>query len=636
MSADDAPAGVDYEQAWQHAACAHLLTDHAGTITHVNETFVAWTGRQRADVVGTALTALLPVGDRVLYSTRSAPQLAIAGRVEEVSLQVVDAAGTRHAALLTATRRPADLLTGRPAQVSVALFSAGARRRYEEDLLAARRRAEASEAQRARAEAGLQHLVHHDALTGLLNRSGLLERMRSALAVPVVPPVPPPRAPRRPPAPTRAPLAVLYIDLDGFKSVNDSLGHAAGDELLRVVAARLRAAVRDGTVIARLAGDEYAVVERATADHAAALAQRLLAALDEPVALDGVEVVLSASIGIALHDPAPSDPAPHDPAPSDPAPSDPDGSGAEDPDGPAPDDLDRAVALLLRRADAAMYRAKARGRSQWVVHEPGLDDAAADRLRLLEQLRHAVAEGQLRLHYQPRTSLRTGRLHSVEALVRWAHPTRGLLPPAEFIVAAEESGLVRELGAWVLEEALGQVVRWDAGQDGTPGGAPVQVAVNLSARQLADPLLLARVSAALQRHGLGPSRLVLEITETALMSDPDAALATLRGLKALGVHLAVDDFGTGYSSFTYLKRFPVDELKIDQSFVAGMLTDPADRAIVASCIDLARAMGLTSVAEGVETAEQQEALAALGCDLGQGYHLGRPAPADALAVTSCS
>jgi len=592
-------SGDAAEPAWEHAACAHLLTDDAGTVTRVNETFLAWTGRRRADVVGAPLTALLPVGDRVLFTTHSVPQLSLAGRVEEVSLQVIAADGTRLPALLTAVRRPADLGAGRAAEVAVALFSAGARRRYEEDLLAARRRAEASEARRARAEAGLQHLVHHDALTGLLNRSGLLEYLRTAAR-------PASREASTPSAP-----AVLYLDLDGFKAVNDSLGHAAGDELLRVVAERLRGAVRDTAVLARLAGDEFAVVERTGAEGAGELAQRLLRALDPPVVLDGVEVVVSASIGIALQD------ADEEP-------------GAGDPEARGPD---RAVALLLRRADAAMYRAKARGRSQWLLHEPGQVDPATHRLQLLEQLRRAIAEGQLRLHYQPRTSLRTGRVHSVEALVRWAHPERGLLPPSEFIAAAEESGLVRELGAWVLDEALGQLARWDAagGRERVPGREPVQVAVNLSGRELADPRLLSRVSAALARHRLGAGRLVLEITETALMSDPDAALVTLRDLKALGVHLAVDDFGTGYSSFTHLKRFPVDELKIDLSFVAGMASNPTDRAIVASCIELARAMGLLSVAEGVETAEQEAALTALGCDLVQGYRFGRPTPAGALA-----
>ena len=587
------------EQAWQHAACAQLLTDEAGTITRVNETFLAWTGRRRADVVGAALTALLPVGDRVLFSTHSAPQLALAGRVEEVSLQVLAADGTRLPALLTAVRRPADPSAGRAAEVAVALFSAGARRRYEEDLLAARRRAEASEARRARAEEGLQHLVHHDALTGLLNRSGLLDHLlTTAGAAPA----------------DGAPLALLYLDLDGFKAVNDSLGHAAGDELLGVVARRLRAAVREGAVLARLAGDEFAAVERLGAEEAGALAQRLLVALDRPVVLDGVEVVVSASIGIALHD-ADEEPEADDPAPGDP---------------------DRTVALLLRRADAAMYRAKARGRSQWLLHEPGQVDPAAHRLQLLEQLRRAIAEGQLRLHYQPRTSLRTGRVHSVEALVRWAHPERGLLPPSEFIAAAEESGVVRELGAWVLHEALAQLARWDAQprHEKVPGREQVQVAVNLSGRELADPRLLPRVAAALAEHRLAPARLVLEITETALMNDPDAALVTLSGLKELGVHLAVDDFGTGYSSFTYLKLFPVDELKIDRSFVAGMVSDPADRAIVASCIDLARAMGLLSVAEGVETAEQEAALAGLGCDVVQGYRIGRPVAADRLTAAA--
>ena len=584
----------DREHLWQHSPCAHLVLDAtATTITDANETFTAWSGHRRDDVVGTPLSALLPVGDRILWSTSSLPKLAVTGRVEEVAAQVLAADGRRLAALLTAQRTEGP--DGAP-RVAVAIFSAAERRRYEEDLLAARRRAEASEARRARAEEGLQHLVHHDALTGLVNRPGLLAKLHTTLAEHGARLL----APDEDGAPATVP-AVLFVDLDGFKAVNDSVGHAGGDELLVVVAERLRAGVRAGAVVARLAGDEFVVLDAVPRpEDATALAQRLLEALAVPVVVHGVEVVVAVSTGIAVAD-------------------------ADDPAALVADPAAAADALL-RRADAAMYRAKATGRSGWELHDPAARDDAADRLRVLEQLRHAVADGQLRLHYQPRVRLADGRTTGVEALVRWQHPTRGLLPPAEFITVAEESGFIRELGAWVLEEAVAQAARWQA------AGAELQVSVNLSARQLADPGLRDRVTTALARSGVPAARLVLEITETALMSDPETAMATLTALKALGTGVAVDDFGTGYASLSYLRRFPVDELKIDRSFVAGMTEDAGDRAIVASCVHLAHAMGLVSVAEGVETAAQRDALLALGCDVAQGYHYSRPVPPGELAL----
>jgi diguanylate cyclase (GGDEF)-like protein/PAS domain S-box-containing protein len=571
-------ADLDLEQLYQHAPCGYLLLADDGTITSVNETFLHWTGHRREALVGARFQQLLPVGDRILFSTHCMPQLALAGAVAEIVIDVIGSDGARRAALLTAARSPATASAA--ARTRVIVFSAHERRRYEQELVAALRRAEESEARRVSAEAGLQFLALHDSLTGLPNRAGLVAQVDALVAGR---------------ADGCSPLSALVIDLDHFKAVNDSLGHAAGDELLTVVADRLRSACRTSAVLARLAGDEFVVVDSlADPGHLSVLAQRLLDVLAAPVVIEGMEIVVSASIGAATAE--------------------------------GPDD---AFERLLRHADIAMYRAKSQGRNAWELHDPTTADPAVDRLRLLGELRRGVAAGELRLHYQPRVDVRTGSLTGVEALVRWAHPGRGLLPPSEFIEIAESSGLIRAVGAWVLDEAVAQAVAW---QRQVPGGPRVEMAVNLSARQLADPGLLGTVEEALARHRLEPSLLTLEITETALMGDADAALATLTALEALGVELAVDDFGTGYSSLTYLKQFPVDELKIDQSFVAGLGTDSGDAAIVASCVQLAHAMGIRAVAEGVETDVQRLALLEMGCDLAQGYLYARPLEADGVAA----
>lgn len=568
---------ADFEELYQQAPCGYLMTGDDGTIVGVNDTFLRWTGHRRADLLGTRLQKLMPVGDQILYSTHCTPQLVMVGAVAEIAIEVIGADGARRAALLSAARTPASD-TG-PAVVRVVVFSAHERRRYEKELVAARRRAEESEARRAGAEADLQHLVLHDPLTGLPNRAGLTARLDAACADR---------------ATSGSCLGLLFVDLDHFKAVNDSLGHAAGDAFLAVVARRLRSAVRESGTVARLSGDEFVVVDDlGHAEQAASLAQRLLDVLSAPVVVEGLEVVTTASIGAAIAEP------------------------------------DETPDRLLRRADIAMYRAKARGRNCWELHNSAETDPAVDRLRLLGELRHGIDRGELRVHYQPRMDLRTGRLSGVEALVRWQHPTRGLVAPAEFIAVAEDSGLVRGLGAWVLDEAVAQAVRW---RDLAPDARPVEMAVNVSARQLADPRLVGTVTQVLARHGLDPALLTLEITETALMNDADTALSVLTALKALGVGLAVDDFGTGYSSLTYLKRFPIDELKIDQTFVAGLGSDRGDSAIVANCVQLAHALGIRAVGEGVETELQRASLLDLGCDLAQGYYYTPPLPADALAT----
>lgn len=566
----------DYEQFFQHAPCGYLLLDDDGIIRMLNDTFLHWTGHRREDLVGTKLQRLFPMGDRLLFSTHCVPQLKLSGAVSEVSLEVIDAEGKRKAALLTAVRTPDPAGHG---VVKVIIFSAHERRKYELELVEARRRAEESEARSVKAEAGLQHLALHDTLTGLQNRAGLASTLEEALAECET---------------LERELAVLFLDLDRFKAVNDSLGHAAGDELLTLVAQRLEATVRASSTVARFAGDEFVILEHVTGlEEAGHLADRILETISVPMVIEGLEVVCSASIGVALADPRHTN-------------------------------MDR----LLRGADIAMYQAKARGRNTWSVHDPTEIDPAVNRLQLLGELRTAISTEQLRVHYQPRMDLGTGRINSVEALVRWQHPTRGLLQPADFIDLAEESGLIRSLGAWVLEEAVAQSARW---RNLSPGQKPVEMAVNLSTRQLLDPELLAIVSGALTRHALDPRQLTLEITETALMENPDAALEVLTALKGLGVGLAIDDFGTGYASLTYLKDFPIDELKIDRSFVQGLGSDDGDSAIVSSCIQLAHAVGIRAVAEGVETLHQQSALLHLGCDLAQGFHYSRPLAPEALA-----
>jgi diguanylate cyclase (GGDEF)-like protein/PAS domain S-box-containing protein len=570
------PDPAHFESLFQQAPCGYLVTDDDGRITAVNETFVRWTGYSRPQLIGSKLQSLMPVGDQILYSTHCIPQLGINGAVSEIAVEIIDADGGRRAALLSAARSPGS--GQEPASVRVIIFSAHERRIYERELVTALRAAEEAEARRAEAEKELQHLALHDALTGLPNRAGLKMKLDATLD-------------RR--AVGRDRLAVLFIDLDHFKAVNDSLGHAAGDELLVSVSARLATAAPDTSAVARLAGDEFVVVDTfAGPGEATALAGELLEVLKTPIQIEGLEIVTTASIGVAATVYG--------------------GESLED---------------LIRRADIAMYRAKELGRSRWELHEPAESDPTVDRLRALGELRRGINEGALRVHYQPRVDLQTGRTIGVEALVRWQHPTRGLLPPSEFITMAEESGLMRPLGAWVLGETLRQADSWR--REGRRG-AGLEFAVNLSARQLSDPELVPLVEGALRLRDFEPSHLLLEITETALMADPNGALESLTALKNLGVGLAVDDFGTGYSSLTYLKTFPIDELKIDRSFISGLGSDSGDSAIVGSCIDLAHAVGIVAVAEGVETAGQVQTLKAMGCDLAQGYHFARPLPAPAL------
>ena len=421
------------------------------------------------------------------------------------------------------------------------------------------------------------HQATHDPLTGLPNRSLVLDRLDQALF----------RAER-----SGARVTVLFADLDRFKVVNDSFGHSVGDRVLLTVSERLLAAVRPLDTVGRLAGDEFVVVcEGLSDDEAALVAARVAAAVSEPIVLEGRETVITASIGIAHAEP---------------------GTRAEH---------------ILRDSDVAMYRAKERGRSRIELFDADMRRRMLARLETERSLGRAIAEGGLRLDYQPIVSLGDHTVSATEALVRWEHPERGVVHPAEFVSLAEESGLILPLGRWVLGEACRQLAAWRAA-----GRSALRVAVNLSARQFADPDLTAVVAEALARAGLPADALWLEITESVLMEEVEDSAETLRALKRLGVHLSVDDFGTGYSSLSYLKRFPVDLLKIDRSFVDGLGTDPDDGAIVLAIVSLARALRLGVVAEGVEHPWQLEALRSLGCDAVQGYLVGRPGPADRLPV----
>jgi diguanylate cyclase (GGDEF)-like protein/PAS domain S-box-containing protein len=418
----------------------------------------------------------------------------------------------------------------------------------------------------------LAHQAIHDPLTSLPNRLLFVDRLRRALA-----------------RDTAGNTAVLFLDLDHFKVINDSLGHSAGDRLLVTISDRLRNAVRPNDTVARFGGDEFTVLCCNVPDErvAAEIAERIASAVARPVQLAEGEVYVTISIGIALS-----------------------GGDMETPE------------TLLRNADAAMYSAKENGRARFELYAADSRYHAVTKLRTGNDLRRALEQEELRVFYQPIFELDTNRISGFEALVRWEHPERGLVAPNDFIPLAEETGLVVPIGSWVLEEACRQGAEWQA------GGAPVSISINLSPRQLAESTLPRIVAGALDRTGVDPNRVWLEITESTLMRDAESAVSMLHHLRDLGVHLAVDDFGTGYSSMTYLKRFPVDSLKVDQSFVDGLASEPEATAICTAVVSLAHALGMGAVAEGVATPQQLHALRALGCEFAQGFLFGRPAPAD--------
>jgi diguanylate cyclase (GGDEF)-like protein/PAS domain S-box-containing protein len=426
---------------------------------------------------------------------------------------------------------------------------------------------------RKEAEQDLAHQSFHDALTGLPNRALFSDRVEQAL-----------RRDRR----SRLDPAVIYFDLDSFKGVNDSLGHEAGDRLLCEVSRRLLNAVRTGDAVTRLGADEFAVlIEQSSRplDEAEEVTRRVLQALEVPIEVESQFVTVSASVGIAVAD------------------------------------AESTASSMLRDADVAMYRAKLTGKGRSVVYEPAMRAAAMERLRLETDLVHALVANQFRLEYQPVISLRTNLIIGFEALLRWDHPDLGVVPPDRFIPIAEDTGLIVQIGRWVLGEACRQAALWRAE---LPGCHDLSMAVNVSARQIASPNLVQHVAQSLGASGLAPEALILELTESVLVHEADVAARRLHELQGLGVRLAVDDFGTGYSSLSYLRQFPFDILKVDQSFVATITDADAIPAIVRGLLELGRTLGLETVAEGVEDLVQRDALRAHGCDLAQGFLFARP------------
>lgn len=444
-----------------------------------------------------------------------------------------------------------------------------------EELKRTNRQLEAEVAERRQAESKLNYLAYHDPLTGLANRRCFIERLEQNL-------IEARQGDRR--------LAVLFIDLDQFKQVNDSLGHGIGDELLVSVAARITDHVKLIDMLARLGGDEFICLMEGVHDESdvATLAEEVIQVFEQPFLVGGNELFLSASVGISLFP----------------------GDG-------------QSVVDLMRNADSAMYRAKAIGRGQYHFYTPDMTQDAQARIRMENLLRRALDNGEMSVHLQPQVDTKSGRLVGAEALVRWDSPELGRVPPTRFIPLAEDSGIIINLGHWVLLETCRQVMRWQAGGFFLP-----RVSVNLSVKQLERPEFVETLEAILRETELKPSRLKLEITESVVMAVADA-FALLERLRALGITLALDDFGTGYSSLSYLKQLPVQQLKIDQSFVVGIGSNPGDEAIIRSVMALARSLGFEVVAEGVETAEQADFLAAEGCHQLQGFLHGKAvAPAE--------
>jgi diguanylate cyclase (GGDEF)-like protein len=434
-----------------------------------------------------------------------------------------------------------------------------------------RGRLEESVAKLTELEGQLKHQAFHDSLTGLANRALFTDRVEHALTH------------RR-----SGSTAVLFVDIDDFKTINDSLGHEAGDDLLVSMAGRVQDCLRPADTPARLGGDEFAVLleEMSEPDDALRIADRIIESLKTPFTLLGKEIFVHASIGIAVNE---------------------DGRGE--------------ASELLRNADVAMYRAKNQGKGRYEMFQPDMHEAALERLRLKGELQRAVDQDEFQVEYQPLVDVASGTIIGAEALVRWMHPQHGLVGPGTFISLAEETGLILPMGSWVLERACHQARAWQLGSEDRRG---LKINVNLSARQLQNPNLVDEVAVVLRSTGLPPETLVLEITESVLMADTEAAISQLQALKKLGVGLALDDFGTGYSSLSYLRQFPIDILKVAKPFVDTLLKGPEDAALAHAIIKMGKTLGLETIAEGVELRDQWTHLQRLGCDVAQGFYFAAP------------
>lgn len=541
----------------QHSSDLILVSGADGAVTFASPSAWRVMGREPEDLLGRNLLALVHHEDTPRAAAYLRAAAAFSGAAEPAAWRMLHQDGSWQHVEVVAANLLADehvrgvVLTARDVGERMAL------------------------------EAQLVHRAFHDPLTGLPNRALFADRVAQALL----------RARR-----TGRLVAVVFLDLDGFKTVNDSLGHAAGDRLLADAARRLAQQVRPGDTVSRFGGDEYAALldDPPSTAEACAVAGRLIEALRAPFELDGKEVYVSGSAGVVCV-----------------------AHGSQDADG------------LLRDADVAMYHAKARGKGRWELFEPGMHTAAVERLTLQADLQRALERQELRVHYQPSVDLGSGQITGVEALIRWQHPERGLIAPAQFVPLAEESGLIVPIGAWVLAESCRQ---WRAWTDAYPDRQPLTVSVNVSARQLAASGFTESVERLLAEVGMRPSYLVLEITESSLMHDVDAVSERLHMLRRLGVRIAVDDFGTGYNSLTYLQRLPVDILKIDKSFVDAITEDPEKAALAGAIIGLGESLRLETLAEGIERPEQLAGLRTLGCQSGQGFIFSRAVVANEVAV----
>jgi diguanylate cyclase (GGDEF)-like protein/PAS domain S-box-containing protein len=545
-----------FRSAFAHAPIGMALADRGGRIFRVNDAFAHMLGRTPAELVGLSIRDVTHPddwSDNDEYIARLFSGELSGYRMEK---RYLHADGhTVWAALSVSAVADAD---GTPSYMIGQVEDITERKAIGERLV---------------------HQAIHDPLTGLPNRTLFVDRLQAVMD----------RSSQR-----RDRIGVLFLDLDNFKVINDSLGHDAGDQLLVTIGHRLRSILRPTDTVARFGGDEFTILcpDVDDPDSVMALAERVLAEIERPVELAAGEIFVTASIGIACSD-----------------------RGRETPE------------TLIRDADTAMYRAKDRGRRRAEFFDERSRIRTLEHLQTGNALHRALQRGEFELHYQPILELETGQLTGFEALVRWRHPERGLIGPIEFIGLAEETGFIVPIGTWVLETACAQLAHWHAHHSGR---RLLTMATNLSPRQLAEPSLIDQVSRVVHDSGVMPGTLWLEITETALMHDTESATSALRALRGLGVHLAVDDFGTGYSSLSHLKRFPIEALKIDQGFVAGLARDPEDAAIVTAVVSLAHALGLSSTAEGVETPEQLAELRILGCEHAQGHLFAEPLPPEVL------